>query len=460
MVKIVCPYCHSAEGQVKAGLNHGVQRYKCPTCRRRYTPEYRPRGYAETIRRQAIQLHMQGLSFQEIGRRLGVNRQSVANWVGREGAQHSAEAPTSGGAPSEAPPSLAPQFWGEAPQPGKRRPTIGDVAERAGVSTSTISNYLNDKGRMGAATRERIQAAMEELHFTPSALMRAIRRRRTRILGLLMFGLDTMADFVGISLSPHLLVGIYEGAEAAKHDVLLYTGWPQRPERNSGLDFLSGHIDGLLWVAPDLHTPALERVAMAGLPVVTLLSRHVPACVGYVNADNFTAMHLLTAHLAELGRQRIAYVGPAHNSNFIDRLEGYRQGLAAVGLPYDPELEVTRNLIWSSEEYVRAVDAWLALPSPPTAIIVPDDGWASRVCEAVRARGLRVPEDIAVTGFNDLPDTQHLAGGLTTIRQPFRQIGRIAVERLLALIEGEPVEACRVTVPVQLVVRASTVSRP
>jgi LacI family transcriptional regulator len=450
---IACPHCHQSTRQVKAGISAGIQRYKCAFCQRRYTLESRTHGYSDELRRQAAHLYAQGKKIREIARQLGVNHQTVANWVHQQ-------ADSSAVSPLEASPDKPATVPAKPPTPGKRRLTINDVAERAGVSTSTISNYLNAKGRMSEATRARIRAAIDELHFTPSALIRAIRRRHTNILGLLIFGMANIHENVDASLGPPLLAGIYDAATTAGQDILLYTGWPDLPERHSGLDFLNGQIDGMLWVAPEIHTPALERIAVAGLPVVALLTRHVPEGTGYVNTDNIAAMQALVAHLAEQGRRRIAFIGPTYSSNFLDRLEGYRQGLASVGLPHDPALErAFETDWWQKESYERALDAWFALPDPPDAIITQDDGWASVICKLVHARGLRVPKDIAITGFDDIPRARTICGGLTTIRQPFRQMGQIAVERLLALIEGASIEVGRVTVPGELVVRTSTVTQ-
>jgi LacI family transcriptional regulator len=465
----ICPYCEETRDQVKAGSNGSVQRYKCGHCQRRYTPETRRRGYPDALRRQAIGLAAQGVKIRQISRDLGVNHQTVANWI-RQGAERSA---TSSGDRNEAMERTPPAHGEresttldaglrEAKVLRKERATIADVAERAQVSPTTISNYLNAKGRMSEETRNRIRKAMDELSFTPSALTRAIRQRRTRILGLLIFGLSNLDVNVGRSLTPPLVAGIYEAANRTGHDILLYTGWPNRPERDSGLDFLNGHIDGLLWVAPNRQIPALERLAVAGLPVVALLTRHIPEGVGYVNADNIGAMQEVVAHLARGGRRRIAYLGPVAfqgkvNSNLQDRLEGYRMGLVAVDLPYDPALEAVLDPDrWREKGYMQALDGWLRLESPPDAIAVCDDTLAGAVCAELRARGLRVPEEIAVTGFDDIPDAKHMAGGITTIRQPLREIGRLAAERLVALIEGASVEACRLTIPTQLIVRASS----
>ena len=137
----------------------------------------------------------------------------------------------------------------------KQRTTINDVARQAGVSAATVSNLLTGKGRLGDSTRLRIQTAMDELHFTPNALVRALRDRRTNILGLLMYELDSLDKNSAHSLVVPLLAGIYEAANAAGQDILLYTGWPERPTRSSGRDFLNGHVDGLLWLTPEMDFP-------------------------------------------------------------------------------------------------------------------------------------------------------------------------------------------------------------
>jgi DNA-binding LacI/PurR family transcriptional regulator len=206
-----------------------------------------------------------------------------------------------------------------------------------------------------------------------------------------------------------------------------------------------------------MSEPAMERAASGGLPVVALMTRHVPDKIGYVNADNIGALHLLVAHLKDLGHRCIAYAGSAHSSNYLDRRDGFREAARAAGLSSDAAMELSSTgMFYSFDVYEAALDRWLALPAPPTAIIVSDDGLAVAFVEALTRRGLRVPEDMAVTGFDDVPDAARSAGGITTIRQPFREIGRKAVERLIALIEGAPVSECRVALPVDLVVRGST----
>ncbi len=437
----VCPQCASRTRQAKAGLSNGVQRYKCLSCQHRYISPAQSRRYSDDLQQKAIQLHEEGLPLRQIAQQLTVSHQSVANWLRKGQAKQAA----------------ASALDRPAPLPSKQRPTISDVAMRAGVSAATISNYLNGKGRMAEKTRQRVESAIEDLHFTPSALIRAIRQQYTNILGVFIFGLNHLEEEVGFSLTPPLLGGIYDSAEAAGKDLLLYTGWPQRAAQSAGLDFLNGHTDGLLWINPAMQDPVLERVANAHLPVVGLLTRHVPPAAGYVDADNLGAMHLLVSHLVERGHQRIAYLGHDQSSNFRDRHMGYRQALQMLGLPFDPMLQVMITpRQYTEEECQRVAARLLALPSSPTAIMCSDDGLAQMMGDALQTHGRRIPEDVALTGFDDIPMARYFCGGLTTVRQPLRQIGRLAAESVLGLIAGHPVEACRHTVPATLIIRAST----
>lgn len=434
----MCPFCGRTDGQVKAGRHGEHQRYKCTQCQRRYTPDQRPRGHPAELRQQATLLRAEGLSTRQIALRLGVSLRSVHNWLPTAEAKLPVEqADTSAAVP-------------------KRRMTITDVAAQAQVSISTISNFLNGKGRMSPQTRTRIQEAMDILHFTPSDLTRALRERRTGILGVFIFGLSHLDQNVGEQLTVPLLAGINYAAGERDYNLLLFTGWGWRSEDDLTRSFLGGHIDGLIWVAPEMHAPGLERVARAGLPTVALLTRHVPEGVGYVNADNLSGIQSAVAHLVQRGHRRIAYFGDVEKSNLQDRLEGYRQGLRAAGLKPDPALELILPTPGWEEYYPARLEAWLALPEPPTAIVAGTDGYAQTAGTALRAHGLLVPEQMALTGFDDIPDAQHLMGGLTTVRQPFREMGQAAVDRLLARMGGAAAEDCQQTLPTTLVVRRST----
>ncbi len=456
---LICPHCQSAERQVKAGIYDGVQRYKCMLCKRRYITEPRDRGYPEEVREAAVRLHAQGMKIRQIGRQLSLNPRSIVNWVRQ----------SSTGEVAPRIDNTAPPEHGTGPvEPaaGRRHRqhiTVVDVAEHACVSVSTVSNFLNNKGRMSDATRARITEAMAHLNFTPNSLVRAIRRRRTNIIGVFTFGLDVLDQYVDRALTPSILSGIVRSANDRGYNVLLYTGWPHYRHEVAGLDFLDGHIDGLIWVSPILNTPTLDSVAKAGLPTVAVLTRIVPDGVGYVNSDSVGGIVTLVKHLWELGHKRIAYIGAINASDYLDRREGYREGLKAVGLPWDAALEVAdarTSSNWTSADtsaYSGALKKWLNLPSRPTAIVAATDLWALFLIQTIREMGMRVPEDIAVTGFDDVPAAGTEFGGLTTVRQSFGEIGATSARCLVSLIDDAPIEQCRVTLPTELIVRASTI---
>jgi len=441
-MNIECPNCGRRDKQVKAGMAAGVQRYKCVPCGRRYSLNTRPREYSQAIRDRALELHATGKSNRQIARELAVSVQTISNWL--------LDALAAEPAPASTPKPAEP--------PVKQRPTIADVARRAGVSTSTVSNYLNDKGRMSQETRLRIDDAMKALYFTPSALVQAIRNRRTHTIGLVTYGIYDLENHVERSIIAPMLGAINRAADSAGYDVLLYTGWPHRSRSHTGSDFLNGQIDGLLWMSPPPYHPQMLFVAAGGLPVIAIMSRRVPNGAGYVVADNARGMHEVISHLVALGHTRIAYLGGKETSDFIDRGVSFREGLAAAGIAQDPEIEADGLAWeqWSPEGIGPIIQRWLEMKARPTAIVTVYDTLAEYTIDCIRGHGLRVPEDVAVTGFNGLPSTKTLCGGITTVRQSFSDIGRIAVERLDAMIRGAAVSECRVTVPVSLMTRNST----
>ena len=338
----------------------------------------------------------------------------------------------------------------------RQRPNIRDVARQAGVSAATVSNFLNRKGRMSGETRTRIEEAITALHFTPSALMRAIRDGRTHILGVFTFGLGFLDEEGLAGPAPALLAGMADGAEAAGSDLLLFTGWTRRAEREVGLRLLDGNIDGLLWVLPQRDEPHLAKCVAAGLPVMAVLTREVPDAVGYVCADNRGAMGQVVSHLADRGHRRIAYAGPTFYSDFVDRRDGARDALEIQGL-FDPALFVAVDAGHPDPQVCADILAsLLRLPAPPTALMCATDLYAAAFARVAAERGVRIPDDLALTGFDDSPISPHVAGGLTTIRQPFRKMGNLAVTTLLAMIAGTGDGTNHHTLATELVIRSST----
>jgi LacI family transcriptional regulator len=456
-------------------LNNGRQLYQCAACKRRYTPGGNGRGYPSEVRQRVADLRAQGATTSQIAASLNITPRTVRKWsirpspAGGGEIEQAVQPLLSPGDPEAAfperdAPAISTQSRPSQPSApekhvSRRHVTIRDVARHAKVAPSSVSNYLNDKGGMNADTGRRIQDAIEELHFTPSALIRSIRNRRTQILGVVAFGLLNIDAGAAYSIAAPILAGINEGAEAAGHDVLLYTSWKAMAP-HGGLRFLDGHIDGLIVVGSTLPEPILARTAAAGLPITVLLARHVPENVGYVNADNIGAMHVIVDHLVSLGRRKFGYYGLLNDSNNLDRYQGFRDAMAHFGLTWDDrpmQYTIPPGEILQRERVQEGLDCLAAIARDLDAIVIPNWEMAIDMVRALRAASMRVPEDVAVVGFDDMPVQMPPEEGLTTIRQPLKQIGLMGVERLLALIDGAPVSECRITLPIELVVRASTI---
>ena len=286
--------------------------------------------------------------------------------------------------------------------------------------------------------------------------MRAIRRRHTSIIGVLMHGLTIMDETVGKSITPPLLAGILRGADIANYNVLLYPHLLYTLHKETNVPFLDGHIDGLLWFAPRMGDSVLTRIAQAGLPTIALLTKEVPDRIGFVDTDGADGVMQAMRHLFGLGHRRIAYMGSHRQSNFIDRHQGYRRALTAEKLPWNGSFDIALPEGWQNEDVSKALNGLRALPDPPTAVVAATDSMAHSLIRAALESGMKIPQDLSVVGFDDIPDAEHIGGGLTTVRQPFRAVGLLAAESLASLIAGAPVDSCRTTIRTELVVRNTT----
>jgi len=393
----------------------------------------------------ALAMHAKGARAKDIAVSCGVSKRTVFLWL----SEAKKAAPSAEDDALEVPVPAA-------QQPAVKRASIQQVAQHAGVSVSTVSNFLNRTGRMSEATQKRIRVAIEELHFAPNSLTKAIRERRTRILGLITHGISEL-DQPNV-FTTGLLAGMNDACREADYDFLVYTNFWQVEKHYTGLNFLNGQVDGLIWVAPAMREPFLERVGAAGLPTVALLTRHVPAGVGYVNADNVGGIELVVEHLIQLGHRRLAYLGPEHSSNYGDRRAGFWAAVEQAGLRAGCREFCPRTDIWRMERYDEALGAWCSSPDRPTAVITADDGFALTAISYLEAHGYRVPDDVSIVGFNDVPNAAVASrDGLTTLRQPFREMAQTAARSLIERIEGRMHEQIfTATLDVELVVRGST----
>lgn len=329
-----------------------------------------------------------------------------------------------------------------------RGATIRDVAHRAGVSVGTASKAFNNKGKLAAETRRRVLEAAAELNFAPNALIRSLQRGRTYTIGVLTWDVRTDPSR---DITMHLLKGMTEGIADAHCDTLLYSLLEDRPAERMAATLLDGRADGII-VAPGLLPQAgWNGLATSGIPMVAVYRRDVSETIGYVGVDNQTGILAAVDHLRGLGHRRIAFYASYPTFDFVERGEAYRLGLERNGLPFDPAI-FTLDPATTPTAFCNTL---LSLSERPTAVIAGDDADTINLMEVLRARGLRVPEDISLIGFDDAAAAV-VPPGLTTIRQPAREVGRTAARFVNALIQGASAAECRTVLPVEFIVRGTT----
>ena len=336
-----------------------------------------------------------------------------------------------------------------------KRSTIYEVAELSGVSTATVSRVMQRSSGYSTTTRDRVLAAAQEIGWLPSGAARGLARRRAGIVGLLFA--DLASSGTAEEESPlyvdQVIRGVERAATTAGEAVLIAA-----TRGSSGRELarsLATKVDGLLIVAHSL--PATEISALGSrLPVVVLSDRarrRTP--LDSVRVDNRGGMQALVEHLVEThGHRDLVFVaGPKGAPDSADRFTGFRQAVQAAGLDCPPQPHATGNFTQSGG--ARAVATLLRKRAVPDAIVCGNDEMALGALTVFAERQLRVPDDVAVTGFDDLALARHLQPPLTTVSQPMRELGAEAVRLVLARV-AEPDSKPQATVlPTRLVIRRS-----
>ncbi|MGW9112974.1 LacI family DNA-binding transcriptional regulator [Microbacterium sp. NPDC055683] len=331
------------------------------------------------------------------------------------------------------------------------RATIHDVALAAGVSASTVSKVINGRYGVSAKTSEHVLRVVDDLGYASSLIASSLRRGRTDVVGVLV------ADFEPFALA--LLEGISAALHGSGYDLLSYAGSIADGPRHEGWERRSlSRLGGTLIDGAILVTPTVEA-AGSSVPVVAIDPHTGESLSPAVAADSLAGALQATRHLVELGHTRIAHVrGRIDLESARLREEGYRRALAEAGIAFDPEL--VRAGGYSTAETTEAAAALLDLADRPTAVFAANDLSALRTMEVAQERGLRIPDDLSIVGFDDIPAAASSEPTLTTIRQPLREMGAEAVRLLLARLDGDADAAPEhVQLPTRLIVRGSTAPR-
>ncbi|MCD0447332.1 LacI family DNA-binding transcriptional regulator [Glycomyces sp. A-F 0318] len=340
----------------------------------------------------------------------------------------------------------------EADDAARQRPTLAAVAARAGVSKATASKVLNGRPGVSDETRRQVRQVIEELGYMPST-----GPREPRAKGAIQVVFDNILDMYAL----YVLDGVIDGAAAQGVDVVT-SALGDRTSRTQSLgadrikDIASrGHI-GLVVVTSELTGEEIEACEHLGLSLVVIDPVNpLDDRVNSVGATNWAGGVQATRHLIGLGHRRVGFIGGPPGSVFgRERLHGYREALETAGLRPDPELTASGR--YDAESGGRAAATLLDLADPPTAIFAANDTMAIGVLREARSRGLRVPEDLSLVGFDDTYNAAWTEPPLTTVRQPLRQMGRVAARTLLELAGGKDPDSHHVQLATDLVVRAST----
>ncbi|GAB4564009.1 MAG: substrate-binding domain-containing protein [Anaerolineae bacterium] len=328
-------------------------------------------------------------------------------------------------------------------------PTIRDVAERAKVAPITVSRVINNSGYVSAETRARVEKAIEELQYVPNSLARSLRFKRTHTLALVLTDI-TNPFWTTVAR------GVEDAASAQRFNVILCNTDENEAKQDEYLRvLLQKQVDGFILVPARSRPEPIEFLKRQKVAVV-VLDRRVPgACVDIVRGDSEGGAYELTRRLIEMGHRRIALLsGPEGVSTAEDREKGYRRALLEAGI--EPEAAmVCRGTFTHEGGYRMALEAMKALPKP-TALFAANNFIAVGALRALRELGLRVPEDISLVSFDDIPPALAIEPFLTVAAQPAYEMGRRATELLLARLSGElPQEPQEIILPAEVVVRKS-----
>ena len=332
--------------------------------------------------------------------------------------------------------------------------SIKDIARVAGVSHSTVSRALSDSPLVNAQTKTHIRKLAADMGYSPDDQARSLVMGRTRTIGVVVTTIDD--PFIG-----EIVQAVESTAQDYGYAVILASSRSEPEREIAAVGMLrSKRVDGVIVTSSRVGALYQDHLDRLGVPVVLINShsRQEGLYTFAVNVDNRHGARLATEHLIQLGHNRVAYVtGPADHSDDLDRLAGYRQVLDEAGIPFDPVLVVPGTGRMDGGE--GALPVLLRAGAPPTAVFCYNDMTAIGLLRAARQIGLVVPNDLAIVGFDDIPLASYACPSLTTVAQPKPEMGKRAVEMVLALAADKTAVNAKMSdliVQGQLVVRESS----
>jgi LacI family transcriptional regulator len=325
------------------------------------------------------------------------------------------------------------------------RPTIRDVAERAGVSIATVSRVLNDRADVSVETRERVREVAREVGYSADPAARALATQRTRLVAVVV-GDNAGHRDLSLVFFGKVLAAISRRLSHSEYEALLLQS------DDLGLEH---RFDAAILIGVDDDDPLVADLAARAIPLVGVDVRCKVGRAAFVGSDHADGVRLALAHLYALGHRRIAHVaGAANTVAGRDRIAAFHREASRLGLVLPDDY--VREADFSSASGYRETCALLALPEPPTAIVAASDLMALAALQAIRDVGLQPAHDVAIVGFDDLEAAALAHPPLTTIRQDRQELGTVAAELAIELIDDPDATPAATVLPVELVVRASS----
>lgn len=311
----------------------------------------------------------------------------------------------------------------------EKKITISDIARRANVSVATVSRVLNDSGYVSTEKRQSVLHAIDELNYHPNLFAQGLASGQSRTIGIL-------TQFIASPIYDLILRNIIEKMYSNKFSSLIADGyWDVNLEKEAIETFLNRSVDGLILLGGSL--PDEDIIAVAAKVPTVVIARNIPqlGCQS-IPLNDQQAAYQATQYLVELGHRHIVHIaGLVEHTDSIERLNGYLQALYDAGIPYDANLIVQGD--FSETSGIQAVETLLSRGQSFSAIFAANDQMAYGARLALYRRGIRVPEDISIVGFDDQPPSAYMTPPLTTVSFPAREIGRTAAQALLDMIQGK-----------------------
>jgi LacI family transcriptional regulator len=326
--------------------------------------------------------------------------------------------------------------------------TIFDVAKAAGVSISTVSRVLNNYEHVRPILRTRVLEVMDHMGYVPNRQARRLVGGKSGVLGLLVPALGS--EYVG-----EIVRGIDDELEAVECDLILYTTHRHKAKEDFyGRKIANGLADGLLVVVPIVGEGYLDGLRAANFPHVLVDVDSGDGKSPSVGITNWQGAYDATRYLIELGHRRIGMISDVMElTTTISRVGGYRQALTDHGIAYDSDLVLEDD--YASPRTRALTETLLSMPDAPTAIFTTGDVSAFRIMEALRLNHIRIPQDISLVGFDDVPHSKMVYPALTTVHHPLYEMGRMAVRNLLEQIENPGLPPQHILLETRLEIRES-----